>query len=59
MYLFTCYLHNLMPLVKYVEKIKGSLKHPLINLLVYYYFFLLPIFGLYKINVRNGFLIQK
>jgi hypothetical protein len=38
MYLFTCYLHNLMPLVKYVEKIKGSLKHPLINLLVYYFF---------------------
>jgi hypothetical protein len=51
-YLFTCYLHNLMPLVEYVEKnqkeIKGSPKHPLINLLIYllyYYYFLLPILG--------------
>jgi hypothetical protein len=40
-----------MPLVEYVEKnqkeIKGSPKHPLINLLIYlfYYFFLLPILG--------------
>ena len=34
-----------MPLVEYVEKIKGFSKHPLINLLIYSFFFLLPILG--------------
>jgi hypothetical protein len=39
MYLFICYLHSLMLLVEYVEKIKGSSKHPLINLLIYSFSF--------------------
>jgi hypothetical protein len=48
-YLFICYLHNVMPLVEYVEKnkkkIKGSQKHPLINLLIYFF---LPILSFTK-----------
>jgi hypothetical protein len=40
LYLFICYLHNLMPLVEYVEinkkEIKGSPKHPLIFLSIYF-----------------------
>jgi hypothetical protein len=46
LYLFTCYLHNLMQLVEYVEKnqkeIKGSPKHPLIN---FTYLFILLFFS--------------
>jgi hypothetical protein len=40
LYLFICYLHNLMPLVEYVEinkkEIKGSPKHPLIYLSIHF-----------------------
>jgi hypothetical protein len=47
-YLFICYLHNLMPLVEYAKKnkkeFKESPKHPLINLFIYL-FFLIPILG--------------
>jgi hypothetical protein len=55
-YLFVCYLHNLMPLVEYAKRNKKefeeSLKHPLINLFIYsfYYFFSYTNFGLYKNN---------
>jgi hypothetical protein len=38
-YLFICYLHNLMSLVEYVKrnkkKFKESPKHPVINLFIY------------------------
>jgi hypothetical protein len=37
-----------MPLVEYVEKIKGFSKHPLINLLIYS-FFSPTNFGLYNV----------
>jgi hypothetical protein len=42
-YLFICYLHNLMPLVEYTKRnkkeFKESPKHPHINLLIYFIFF--------------------
>jgi hypothetical protein len=52
-YLFVCYLHNLMPLVEYAKRNKKefeeSLKHPLINLFIcsfYYFFFLYQFWAL-------------
>jgi hypothetical protein len=41
-------LFVIMPLVEYVEKIKRKSRdpqHPLINLLIYLFYFLLPILG--------------
>jgi hypothetical protein len=53
-YLFICYLHNLMPLVEYAKRekeFKESPKHPLIDLFIYsfYYYYYFPTnFGSYK-----------
>jgi hypothetical protein len=52
-----------MPLVEYVlknkKKIKGSPKHPLINLLIYlFYYFFLPILGFTTTRHSNGKLLQ-
>jgi hypothetical protein len=60
LYLFICYLYNLMSLVEYVKKnkkeIKGSPKHPLIYLSIYFIIiiFLIPILGFTIYKVGNN-----
>jgi hypothetical protein len=50
LYLFICYLHNLMPLVGYAKRnkkeFKESPKHPLINLFIYSFYFLYQFWAL-------------
>jgi hypothetical protein len=48
-----------MPLIEYVEKIKGSSKHPLYKFTYLLFFFLLPIFGLYKsYPLKNNLVLE-
>jgi hypothetical protein len=55
LYLFICYLTNIIPLIEYAQRkenqiiFKGSIipKHPLINIFIYFIIFPYTNFGLY------------